>query len=109
MKLYPSQLLQNHLQKCFNNALSKSSRAVENAFGHLKALYRRIGKGIDNALRNANRSTLVCMQLMGGDGDEAIAMGDDDNDRNSNRYNNFTTKRRNEELSKDDNSNYNQH
>ncbi|XP_058980672.1 putative nuclease HARBI1 [Musca domestica] len=63
MKPYPFQLSQDLEQKCFNYALSKSRRVVENAFGHLKARFRRIGKGIDNALKYANAVILSCCAL----------------------------------------------
>lgn len=63
MKPYPFQVSQSYQQKCFNYSLSKSRRVVENAFGHLKARFRRIGKGVDNAIRNANAIILSCCVL----------------------------------------------
>ncbi|XP_036344336.1 uncharacterized protein LOC118753558 isoform X2 [Rhagoletis pomonella] len=54
MKPYPFHLSQTSEQKRFNYVLSKSRRVVENAFGQLKARFRRIGKGIDNQMGNAN-------------------------------------------------------
>lgn len=63
MKPYPFHIEQSFKQKCFNYALSKSRRVVENAFGHLKARFRRIGKGVDNAIKNANSVVLACCVL----------------------------------------------
>lgn len=63
MKPYPFQVSQSHREKTFNYALSKSRRVVENAFGHLKARFRRLGKGIDNAIKNANVIILSCCAL----------------------------------------------
>nr|XP_036226946.1 uncharacterized protein LOC118682390 [Bactrocera oleae] len=60
MKPYPFSVNQNHREKVFNYALSKTRRVVENAFGHLKARFRRIGKGIDNSVRNANLIIKAC-------------------------------------------------
>ncbi|XP_036341357.1 putative nuclease HARBI1 [Rhagoletis pomonella] len=63
MKPYPYNVSQSQEQKQFNYHLSKSRRVVENAFGHLKARFRRIGKGIDNAIKNANAMILSCCVL----------------------------------------------
>ncbi|XP_050337797.1 putative nuclease HARBI1 [Bactrocera neohumeralis] len=60
MKPYPFSVNQNNGEKVFNYALSKTRRVVENAFGHLKARFRRIGKGIDNSVRNANSIIRAC-------------------------------------------------
>lgn len=54
MKPYPFQLQQEDLKRNFNYALSKCRRVVENAFGHLKARFRRVGKGIDNSMDNVS-------------------------------------------------------
>ncbi|XP_036339947.1 uncharacterized protein LOC118749253 [Rhagoletis pomonella] len=63
MKPYPFHVWQSRQQKHINYALSKSRRVVENAFGHLKARFRRIGKGIDNSLKNACAIILSCCVL----------------------------------------------
>ncbi|XP_017475959.1 PREDICTED: putative nuclease HARBI1 isoform X1 [Rhagoletis zephyria] len=63
MKPYPFHISQSRQQKLFNYRLSKSRRVVENAFGHLKARFRRIGKGIDNSIKNANAIILSCCVL----------------------------------------------
>lgn len=63
MKPYPFHVSQSRQQKNFNYALSKSRRVVENAFGHLKARFRRIGKGIDNSIKNVNAIILSCCVL----------------------------------------------
>ncbi|XP_067648025.1 uncharacterized protein [Eurosta solidaginis] len=54
MKPYPYNIENSAGQKLFNYRLSKCRRVVENAFGHYKARFRRIGKGIDNHIKNAN-------------------------------------------------------
>ena len=38
-------------------------RVVENAFGHLKARFRRLGKGIDNKIDNVNNLIKCCCVL----------------------------------------------
>ena len=43
--------------------LLKYVRMVENAFGHLKARFRRIGKGIDNKVGNAPIIVRACCVL----------------------------------------------
>ncbi|XP_036322169.1 uncharacterized protein LOC118736184 [Rhagoletis pomonella] len=48
MKPYPHSVNNTPEQKKLNYILSKCRRVVENAFGHLKARFRRIGKGVDN-------------------------------------------------------------
>ncbi|XP_049316544.1 uncharacterized protein LOC125779312 [Bactrocera dorsalis] len=52
MKPYPFQVHPPEHEKMFNYQLSKCRRVVENAFGHLKARFRRIGKGVDNHIKN---------------------------------------------------------
>ncbi|XP_054725157.1 uncharacterized protein LOC129235368 [Anastrepha obliqua] len=54
MKPYPHSVTNTPEQKKFNYRLSKCRRVVENAFGHLKARFRRIGKGVDNHIKNVN-------------------------------------------------------
>lgn len=63
MKPYPFHCEQDGYQKNFNYALSKSRRVVENAFGHIKARFRRIGKGIDNGIENVNCIIKACCIL----------------------------------------------
>lgn len=47
MKPYPFNLNAPITEQNFNYALSKCRRVVENAFGHLKARFRKIGKGLE--------------------------------------------------------------
>ncbi|XP_039960225.1 uncharacterized protein LOC120774558 [Bactrocera tryoni] len=63
MKPYPFGVNKNHHEKVFNYTLLKTRRVVENAFGHLKARFRRIGKGIDNSVQNANSIIISCCAL----------------------------------------------
>lgn len=51
---YPFTVSSSAREKHFNYSLSKCRRVVENAFGHLKARFRRIGKGLDNHIDNVN-------------------------------------------------------
>lgn len=50
-------------QKAFNYNLSKCRRVVENAFGHPKVRFRRVGKGIDNNVENAPKIIKACCVL----------------------------------------------
>lgn len=63
MKPYPFSTALSEQQKLFNYRLSKCRRVVENAFGHLKARFRRIGKGIDNRVGNAPKIVQACCVL----------------------------------------------
>lgn len=63
MKPYPYNATAGNSEKVFNYQLSKSRRVVENAFGHLKARFRRIGKGIDNDIKNATSIIKCCCVL----------------------------------------------
>ncbi|XP_037942388.1 uncharacterized protein LOC119675272 [Teleopsis dalmanni] len=57
MKPYPFSEFASPTEKHFNYVFSKCRRVVENAFGHLKARFRRrfrIGKGLDNHIDNVN-------------------------------------------------------
>lgn len=63
MKPYPFNITADPTEKNFNYSLSKCRRVVENAFGHLKARFRRIGKGIDNKITNAAAIIKCCCVL----------------------------------------------
>lgn len=63
MKPFPYTTDQDASKKLFNYKLSKCRRVVENAFGHLKARFRRIGKGIDNHIQNSNMIIKACCLL----------------------------------------------
>ncbi|XP_018800324.1 PREDICTED: uncharacterized protein LOC108975938 [Bactrocera latifrons] len=73
LKPYPFSVNQNNGEKVFNCALSKTRPVVENAFGHLKAHFRDIGKIIDNSIikdatclhnfLNGNNDTLTAKWL----------------------------------------------
>ncbi|XP_037959313.1 uncharacterized protein LOC119688718 [Teleopsis dalmanni] len=63
MKPYPYDENASIGQKTFNYQLSKCRRVVENAFGQLKARFRRIGKGIDNKIENVNSIIRSCCVL----------------------------------------------
>lgn len=63
MKPYPFCVGQSNVEQMFNYALSKCRRVVENAFGQLKARFRRIGKGIDNQIENAPLIIKACCVL----------------------------------------------
>lgn len=63
MKPFPYSLDLSNEQKNFNKALSKCRRVVENAFGHLKARFRRLGKGLENNMRNVNKIIKACCVL----------------------------------------------
>ncbi|XP_044250708.1 uncharacterized protein [Drosophila takahashii] len=58
MKPYPFCLDASENRRCFNYNLSKVRRVVENAFGQLKARFRRIGKGLENAPKN-NKKIII--------------------------------------------------
>ncbi|XP_037939192.1 protein ANTAGONIST OF LIKE HETEROCHROMATIN PROTEIN 1-like [Teleopsis dalmanni] len=63
MKPYPFNVDMPLVKKNYNYKLSKCRRVVENAFGHLKARFRRIGKGLDNRINNANIIVSACCVL----------------------------------------------
>lgn len=63
VKPYPFYAERSEEQKYFNYRLSKCRRVVENAFGHLKARFRRIGKGIENSVKYANLIIKACCVL----------------------------------------------
>lgn len=63
MKPFPFMINQSSQEKEFNYRLSKCRRVVENAFGHLKARFRRVGKGLDNHMCNATAVIKACCVL----------------------------------------------
>lgn len=63
MKPFPFNVERTEEEKKFNYHLSKCRRVVENAFGHLKARFRRLGKGIDNLMKHANLIIKACCVL----------------------------------------------
>lgn len=62
MKPYPGSDLTEE-QKNFNYVLSRSRRVVENAFGHLKGRFRKIGKGLEVDIANAPIIVKTCCIL----------------------------------------------
>lgn len=62
MKPYPGNNLP-HAQKHFNYMLSRSRRVVENAFGQLKARFRKIGRGLEMLPENACLVIKACCIL----------------------------------------------
>lgn len=63
MKPYSFHVDASDKEKTFNYTLSKARRVVENAFGHLKARFRRIGKGLDNKIDKAALVIQCCCVL----------------------------------------------
>lgn len=63
MKPYPFSTSASLEQQTFNYNLSKARRVVENAFGHLKARFRRIGKGLDNHPK-FNKNIIMCCCIL---------------------------------------------
>lgn len=63
MKPYPFSTSATLEQQTFNYNLSKARRVVENAFGHLKARFRRIGKGLENNPKFNNQIIMCCCIL----------------------------------------------
>lgn len=63
MKPYPFSTSASLEKQMFNYNLSKARRVVENAFGHLKARFRRIGKGLENHPRFNSRIIMSCCIL----------------------------------------------
>ena len=73
MKPYPFSIAMTDREKKFNYVLSKCRRVVENAFGHLKARFRRLGKGLDNKIENSrliNKSCCLLHNIMNVHNDE---------------------------------------
>lgn len=63
MKPFPFGLERTEKEKKFNKNLSKCRRVVENAFGHLKARFRRLGKCLENNIKNVNIIIKACCVL----------------------------------------------
>ncbi|XP_075154536.1 uncharacterized protein LOC142228101 [Haematobia irritans] len=63
MKPYPFSTAAPLDKQTFNYGLSKARRVVENAFGHMKARFRRIGKGLENHLKFNNKIIMCCCIL----------------------------------------------
>lgn len=63
LKPFPFAITRSDDQKLFNYTLSKCRRVVENAFGHLKARFRRVGKGLDNPIKNVSLIIKTCCVL----------------------------------------------
>lgn len=63
MKPFPFSVSQNEREKRFNYHLSKCRIVVESAFGHLKARFRRIGKGLEVHIDNAPTIIKACCML----------------------------------------------
>ncbi|XP_036320800.1 protein ALP1-like [Rhagoletis pomonella] len=63
MKPYAFSMALTETQKLYNYKLSKCRRVVENAFGHLKGRFRRVGKGLDNRIGKAPIIIRACCVL----------------------------------------------
>ena len=63
MKPYPFYINQLLYKKKFYYTLSKYRRVVENAFGHLNAMFRRVGEGLDNHIVNTKTVIKACCVL----------------------------------------------
>ncbi|XP_037939044.1 protein ANTAGONIST OF LIKE HETEROCHROMATIN PROTEIN 1-like [Teleopsis dalmanni] len=63
MKPYPYRINQPEHERNFNKKLSSSRRVVKNAFGRLKARFRRLGKGFENRIENVSSIVKACCIL----------------------------------------------
>ncbi|XP_054083754.1 putative nuclease HARBI1 isoform X2 [Zeugodacus cucurbitae] len=63
MKPYPYGVNQSPVEKHFNYRLSKCRRVIENAFGQLKARFRKVGRGLQVAPKNVNIIIRACCIL----------------------------------------------
>ncbi|KAL7740206.1 hypothetical protein ACLKA6_003910 [Drosophila palustris] len=63
MKPYPYSTDQTIKRKTFNYNLSKSRRVVENAFGHVKARFRRVGMGLHSHPKKNAVIIMACCVL----------------------------------------------
>ncbi|XP_067139320.1 uncharacterized protein [Centruroides vittatus] len=62
MKPFPSKT-EDEMEKTFNFRLSRARRVVENAFGRLKARFRRLSKRMDNRIDISKRIIKTCCIL----------------------------------------------
>lgn len=75
MKPFPYIINQPQNEKTFNYHLSKCRRVVENAFGQLKARFRRISKGLEVDIKNASlysKATCVLHNFCNDNKDEIL-------------------------------------
>lgn len=63
MKPYPETIEMSARQRKFNTRLSKCRRLVENAFGHLKARFRKVGRGLEIDIDNVQIVIKSCCVL----------------------------------------------
>lgn len=63
MKPFPEVSYMSEAEMEFNNRLSKCRRVVENAFGQLKARFRKIGRGLELDISNAITIIQACCVL----------------------------------------------
>lgn len=63
MKPFPHSVNQPVEEENFNKRLSRCRRVVENAFGHLKARFRRLGKGLEVNINNVSPIVKACCIL----------------------------------------------
>lgn len=63
MKPYPFGTARTEAQASFNYNLSKNRRLVENAFGQVKARFRRTGKGLEVSLEHSRDVIETCCIL----------------------------------------------
>ncbi|XP_037928511.1 uncharacterized protein LOC119662928 [Teleopsis dalmanni] len=63
MKPFAYKLNQPNKEKDFNYRLSKCRRVIENAFGQLKARFRKVGRGLEVATENVNVIIKACCML----------------------------------------------
>lgn len=63
MKPYPFSDEMDEKKKHFNLKLSSARRVVENAFGHLKARFRKVGKGLEVKITNCSTIIKACCVL----------------------------------------------
>lgn len=62
-KPHPFLVDKTPVQEKFNHELSKCRRVVENAFGHIKARFRILGKGLETSIENSKLIIQACCIL----------------------------------------------